>query len=103
MAWLKIAERITVTYPHFEMTGSIEHDPAQNALAHVDAETGEAEVLSMNLSAYAYVSAPRETFVKDWGEHRGFAEALRVAGIVDIVEAVVVGPFESRAYRVRIL
>ncbi|WAL40992.1 hypothetical protein BRM1_03770 [Brevibacterium sp. BRM-1] len=102
MTWKTINESVTVHYPHFTMTGSIDHDPAQAALAQVDAETGEDEVLSVDLSGYGYVPGPHEVFVKDWSEHRGFAAALQVAGVIEIVGEVLVGPFMSRAYRVRI-
>lgn len=77
MAWKTIYESVTVHYPHFTMTGSIEHDPAQASLAQVDAETGEDEVLSVDLSGYGYVPGPDEVFVKDWSEHHGFAAALQ--------------------------
>ena len=71
-------------------------------LAQVDAETGEDEVLSIDLSEYGYVPGPDEVFVKDWSEHHGFAAALQAAGVVEIVGEVLVGPFMSRAYRVRV-
>ena len=72
MTWKTIYESVTVHYPHFTMTGSIEHDPAQASLAQVDAETGEDEVLSVDLSGYGYVPGPDEVSVKDWSEHHGF-------------------------------
>lgn len=103
MTWKAINECVTVHYPRFTMIGSIEHDPPQAALAHVDAETGEDEVLSVDLSEYGYVPGPGEIFMKDWSEHQGFAAALQAAGVVEIVGQVSVGPFVSKAYRVRVV
>ncbi|MCF2572860.1 hypothetical protein [Brevibacterium sp. UCMA 11754] len=103
MAWKTIVESVTVHYPQFTVTGSIEHDAEQAALAQIDVETGEDEVLSVDLSEYGYVPAPGEIFVKDWSEHRGFPAALQAAGVGDIIEEVFVGPFVSRAHRVRLV
>ncbi|TLK50907.1 hypothetical protein [Glutamicibacter sp. V16R2B1] len=102
MTWKTINESVTVCYPQFTMTGSIEQDPAQPALAQVAAETGEDEVLSIDLFEYGYVPAPGEIFIKDWSKHHGFAAALQAAGVIEIVGEVFVGPFTSRAYRVRV-
>ena len=52
MTWETINEKVTVCYSQFTMTGPIEHDPAQASLAQVDAETGEDEVFSVDLSEY---------------------------------------------------
>lgn len=103
MAWKTINENITVRYPQFTMTGLIEYDTAQASLAQVDADTGEDVVLSIDLSEYGYVPAPGEVFLKDWSENHGFAAALQAAGVIEIVGEVRVGPFMSRAYRVRVL
>lgn len=103
MTWKTINESVIVHYPQFTMTGPIEYDPAQASLAQVDAETGEDEVLSVDLSEYGYVPGPGEVFVKDWSEHQGFAAALQAAGVVEIVGEVLVGPFMSRAYRVQVM
>jgi hypothetical protein len=85
------------------MTGSIEYDPAQASLAQIHAETGEDEVLSVDLSGYGYVPGPDEVFVKDWSGHNGFAAALQAVGVIEIVGEVLVGPFMSRACRVRLV
>lgn len=103
MAWKTINESVTVHYPQFTMTGFIEHDPAQASLAQVDAGTGEDEVLSVDLFEYGYVPAPGEVFMKDWSEHHGFAAALQAAGVIEVVGEVHVGPFMSKAYRVRVM
>ena len=103
MTWKTINESVTVHYPQFTMTGFIEYDPAQSALAQVDAETGEVEFLSVGLSEYGYVQDPDEVFVKDWSEHHGFVATLQAAGVIKIVGEVLVGPFMSRAYRVRVM
>lgn len=103
MTWKTINESVTVHYPQFTMTGSIEYDPAQASLAQVDAETGEDEVLSVDLSEYGHAPGPGEVFVKDWSEYHGFAAAWPAAHVIEIVGEVLVGPFMSRAYRVRVV
>ncbi|MGO1851847.1 MAG: hypothetical protein ACTH0V_00375 [Microbacteriaceae bacterium] len=103
MTWQTIRHSFTVAYPQMTLTGDIEYDPAQHALAHVNADTGEEEVLTVNLFDAGYVAAPGEAFIKDWSEHAGFAQALDDACVVEIIEAVTVGPFRQTAHRVRVL
>lgn len=98
--WTTITDSATVAYPHFTMTGPIEYDPTQSALAHVDSGTGEEEVISTDLTAHGYVPGPGEVFVKDWSEHHGFAAALQAAGLVEVLGTARVGLFSSTAYRV---
>src|SRR5699024_12701177 len=59
--------------------------------------------LSTDLSVYGYVAEPGQVFIKDWSEHAGLADALVLARVVSPLESLRVGPFSSRAYRVRVL
>lgn len=103
MLWTVIRDNITIRYPQFEMTGCIEHDPAQHALAHIEPLSGDVEVLSIDLLAYGHVPEPGQCFIKDWSEHAGFTAALVAAGVVDVIAEVNVGPFAAHAYRVRVI
>lgn len=64
--------------------------------------TGEEEVLSVNLVTYGLLPGPDEVFVKDWSEHAGLAQSLVDAGHAEFVDEHFVGPFKSRAVRLRI-
>lgn len=85
-----------------DLTGTVTYDHRlqQLQLTYPD---GETEILSVDLMAYGYMAFPGECFIKDWSEHAGLTDALVVAGVVAPVERLVVGPFCSRAYRVRVL
>lgn len=103
MSWTTISDAATVQYPQFEMTGPLWYDTASGLLIHLDEATGDEEVLSTDLGVYGLVCAPGETYIKDWSEHSGFTGALTAAGFVEVLDENVVGPFSSRAYRVRVL
>lgn len=103
MSWTTISDAVTVHYPQFEMTGPLVYDTASGLLVHLDEVTGDEEVLSTDLGAYGLVCAPGEAYIKDWSEHSGFTRALTAAGLVEVLDESAVGPFASRAYRVRVL
>lgn len=97
------------TYPNvrlrqgdLDLSGTVTYDHRMQRLeiTYVDDDT---ETLSVDLMAYGYLTWPGEAFVKDWSEHAGLTDALVSAGIVAPVEHFEVGPFRSRAYRVRVL
>lgn len=99
----------TTTYPSVrlrladvELTGTLTYDHRAQRL-QIAYPDGETEVLSTDLMVYGYLPWPGELFIKDWSEHRGLCDALVTAGIVVPVERIEVGPFRSRAYRVRVL
>ena len=92
---------VSLVLPHVTLTGHIRHDRGAGTLDLLD-EQG-AERLSTDLSVYGYVAEPGQVFIKDWSEHAGLADALVLAGVVSPLESLRVGPFSSRAYRVRVL
>ena len=92
---------VSLVLPHVTLTGHIRHDRGAGTLDLLD-EQG-VERLSTDLSVYGYVAGMGEVFIKDWSEHAGLADALAIAGVVSPVESLRVGPFSSRAYRVRVL
>lgn len=100
MTWQTIRDDITVTYPQLSITGPVSFDSDQCALAHIDLESGEAVLLSIHLPKPLYDD---EVWVMDWSEHRGWAKALERAGVVEIIDSTVVGPFDARAYLCRVL
>lgn len=55
-----------------------------------------------NRSTAGIVSLNEQARNLFWSAHCGFAAALQAAGVVEIVGEVLVGPFMSRAYRVRV-
>lgn len=97
-----IASRVELRLPHVTLTGALAYDPAFSALVLIH-DDGEHHVLSTVLLAYGYLPFFGETFIKDWTEHSGLTDALVMAGVVSVVERLTVGPFDSRAYRVRVL
>lgn len=102
MAWTTLQERVELRLEHVTLTGAVEHAPSQNALTITCPNTAESEVLTVDLTQYGYVAFPGEVFVKDWSEHQGLAAALEQAGIGTISTAIIVGPFASTAYRMRL-
>ncbi|MFB6724876.1 hypothetical protein ACFCV3_32165 [Kribbella sp. NPDC056345] len=84
--------------------GTVLHDPATGLLV-LDTGDGEPEeYLSISLDAYGISrGADDEVFVKDWSEGEGVAQSLVDAGLAEIVGEHSVGPFSSRAVRLRIL
>ena len=103
MPWTTIRDRVELALPNVTLSGVLSYNPARASLIVADHETGEAEVLSVDLTVYGYVAAPGEVFVKGWSEHSGLATALEMAGVARIVETVIVGPFDSPAHRMQLL
>ena len=103
MTWTTIRGRVELALPNVTLSGVLSYNPARASLIVADHETGEAEVLSVDLTVYGYVAAPGEVFVKGWSEHSGLAAALEVEGVARIVETVLVGPFDSPAHRMQLL
>lgn len=92
---------VSLVLPHITLTGHIRHDRGAGTLDLLDEEG--VERLSTDLSVYGCVAGMGEVFIKDWSEHAGLADALAIAGVVAPLESLRVGPFSSRAYRVRVL
>lgn len=88
--------------PDCVLTGHVVFDQARNLLKLRHPLEGD-EVLNVDLTREGYVAFPGELFLKDWSEHSGLCGALVDAGIVERLETLSVGPFDSRAYRVRVL
>lgn len=102
MTWGTLQEEITLAFNEIELTGRIEHDPAQNALG-VLFPGGDSEVLTVDLLASGYVAFPGEVFVRDYSEHSGLPAALVAAGVCAEVEKLSIGPFGSDVSRMRVI
>lgn len=102
MTWKTLRDHAVLTFNDIVLEGRIEYDRSQHSLAIANPDTGEEEVLTINLLTSGYVAFPGEVFVKDWSEHSGLAAELEQAGIAEVVETVVVGPHQQRAYRMRV-
>ena len=102
MTWTTLREHVELLLEHVTLTGAVEHDPSHNGLTITCPDTGNSEVLTIDLTSYGNVAFPGEVFVKDWSEHQGLAAALEQAGIGTISTAIIVGPFASTAYRMRL-
>lgn len=99
---IPVRQRVTLRLPHVDLYGDLTYDPASSALVLIH-DDGEHHVLSTVLLAYGYMPFFGETFIKDWTEHSGLTDTLVMVGVVTVVERLTVGPFNSTAYRVRIL
>lgn len=98
-----LGRNIEICTSGLTLTGTVLHYAHANALV-LDTEDGESdERLTTNLSSYGYVPAPDEVFVKDWSEGQGVAQSLIDAGLAEKVEELHVGPFQSRAFRLRLI
>ncbi len=103
MPWTTTRDRVELILSHVTLSGVLAYNPARASLIVADQETGEAEVLTVDLTVYGYVAGPGEVFVKGWSEHSDLATALEMAGVARIVETVIVGPFDSPAHRMQLL
>lgn len=97
-----IAENVSLLFSFTTLTGDVQYDPETHLLNLTDPE-GPGDVMTTNLDVYGYVAHDDRVFIKNWSEHTNLAQSLEAAGIVEIVRAINVGPFRSRAYEVRVL
>lgn len=102
MSMSTLQEGIALAFNEIELTGRIEHDPAQHALEMLFPD-GDSEVLTLDLLASGYVAFPGEVFVRDYSEHCGLPGALIAAGVCELLEELSIGPFGSRVARMRVL
>lgn len=102
MTWTTLEDGVTLAFNEIELTGCIEHDPAQHALEMLFPD-GDSEMLTVDLLASGYVAFPGEVFVRDYSEHSGLPGALIAAGVCELLEELSVGPFGSRVVRMRVL
>ena len=98
-----LRKNASLEFSALTLSGDIVYFADQNALALIDPETGFPERLSVNLVDYELTPPAGHVYIKDWSEHTGLTRSLESAGVVDVVRAVNVGPFRSRAYEVRVL
>jgi hypothetical protein len=99
-----IATNVDISLHGYKFTSDVEHDADQHALLFPATEDGPQDVISINLEAYGLKpKADDHVFIKDWSEHSGLTESLTKAGVVEVVGAVNVGPFSSRAYEVKVI
>lgn len=98
-----VARNTSVDFSAVTIRGDVVYLGAQDSLVIVDKSTGVPEALSTNLSAYGITPRPGHVFIKDWSECSGLTESLADSGLVEIVETHSVGPFESKAYEVKVL
>jgi ABC-type antimicrobial peptide transport system ATPase subunit len=102
---LKLIKRdVPVSFGSYKTVGAILHDPQRQVLMLDDPEEPD-QIISVRLDAYGLVPNDDNTtvFIKDWSENTGLTASLVVAGAVEIVREVIVGPHYVRAYEVRIL
>lgn len=102
MTGTPLQEETTLAFNGIELTGRIEHDPAQSALEMLFSD-GDSEVLTVDLLAAGYVAFPGEVFVRGYSEHAGLPAALVAAGLCEEVEKISVGPFGSDVSRMRVI
>ncbi|MCI4659761.1 hypothetical protein [Cryobacterium zhongshanensis] len=95
---------VAVSFGSYRTEGTILHDPERQILVMSDPMEPD-EVISKRLDAYGYFPAEDGTtvFITDWSENEGLAASLVAAGVIEIVRELIVGPFKSRAYEVRVL
>jgi hypothetical protein len=106
MSTITLKTDVTVAFPGIEITGDLLTDETRSILELIgrdDEEWPESEVLNVSLEAYGLYPEPGCIFIKDWSEHGGVTDSLVAIGAVEIVRALAAGPFNSRAYEVRIL
>ncbi|BAS11807.1 hypothetical protein AHiyo8_01100 [Arthrobacter sp. Hiyo8] len=101
-----IAEDVTVRFAggSLRLTGTLLFDPRTASLI-LDTQDGEPEeMLTVNLAVYGlFPETPDEILVKDWSEGEGTAQSLIDAGVAEFVNEHFVGPFSSRAVRLRLI
>lgn len=97
---IRLSDHIRLEFAGVTLEGALDFDPEAPALFLADRNSGETEVLSINLHAEGYTPNLCEVLVKDWSEHHGLAAALVDKGLARITGSVLVGPFSARAYRV---
>lgn len=95
---------VALTFGSYLTTGDVLHDSERQMLVVSDPMEPD-EVISKRLDAYGYFPAAdgSTVFITDWSENEGLATSLVAAGVVEIVRELIVGPFNSRAYEVRVL
>lgn len=96
-----IAGDITATLSFSQFTGRVNFDESRSLLT-LDLADGTSEVMSTSLAGYNLEPREGAVFIKGWSEHTGLAASLEAAGVVEIIRALNVGPFHSRAYEVRV-
>lgn len=102
MTTTAVREDTTIAFPFgIERTGRLIHD-AERSVLRLETDEGP-EPLSINLARYGLRPADGCVFVKGWSERAGLAESLEEQGLVEIKGRLVVGPFNSPAYEVRVL
>lgn len=99
---IPVRQRVTLRLPHVDLYGDLTYDPAARHLVLIHPD-GEHHDLSTDLLVYGYMPWVGETLVKDWTEHSGLTDALVMAGVATVLDRFEVGPFNSRAYRLRVL
>jgi hypothetical protein len=100
---ITVREGAAVDFSSLTLTGDVLYYADQAALVLIDDEYGTPERLSINLIDHGLVARPGHVFIKNWSEGDGVADSLVKAGVVEIVETHVVGPFGGTAYEVRVL
>lgn len=101
-----IAEDVTVRFAggSLTLTGRLLFD-TRNSTLTLDTQDGEPEErLTVNLAVYGlFAESADEVLVKDWSEGEGTAQSLIDAGVAVFVSEHFVGPFSSRAVRLRLI
>ncbi|WP_394941207.1 hypothetical protein [Psychromicrobium sp. YIM B11713] len=101
-----IAENVAVRFASgsLTLTGTLLFDPRTSSLV-LDTQDGEPEeTLTVNLAVYGlFPETAGEILVKDWSEGEGTAQSLIDAGVAEFENEHFLGPFSSRAVRLRLI
>lgn len=98
-----IAKNVSILFGHLTLSGTIEFLPEHHALL-LRTDDPAPERLTHNMIAYGLEpKGPDHVFITDYSEHEGVTSSLVDAGLVEITDEYLIGPFQSLAYQVRIL
>lgn len=67
-------------------------------------DSGEpAWALSTNLAGHGIVTPENHAYIKGYAEHEGLCEALVKLGVVEVVQEITFGPYDTKATLVKVL
>lgn len=97
----------TIDYPHGGKTDSFiewgRYGNGSTAFRLVDTFGEVMSVPTVNLEEHGMTPPDGEVFIKAYSEGEGMTEALQEAGILEHVETILVGPYQSPVHRCRLL
>ena len=102
MIMLTLKKDVAVSFSSYLTIGDIVYDADRHYVGFNSHEDPIERVVT-NLAAYGLFPQADTVFIKDWSEHQGVTQSLVDAGLAEIVREVFVGPYETRAYELRII